>query len=88
MQHDATPGEWDMKTIESTCLTTLDQFDRVRMSPGERRSARAYLRQAELFDDVLLRLDADLRHAFGFLGRGIRAAAGRGKISAASSEAH
>jgi hypothetical protein len=88
MQHDATSGEWDMKPYEQARLSTLDQLDQVHMSPSERRMARAYLRQAELLADVLMRLDANIRHAFGVIGRGLGAVTSRGKISAASSEAH
>ena len=77
-----------MKPYEQARLSTLDQLDQVHMNPGERRMARAYLRQAELLADLLMRLDADLRHAFGFVGRGIGAVSARGKVSAARPEAN
>ena len=67
-------------------LSTLAQLDQIRMSPGERRVARAYLRQAELLADMLMRIDADLRHAFAFAWRGIGALAGRGKVAAVRPE--
>ena len=64
-------------------LTTRDQLDQVRMSPGERRMARAYLRQAELLAEMLMRMGAELRRVFGVIGRGIGAVAGRGRVVAA-----
>ncbi len=60
-------------------LSTLNQLDRIRMSPGERRTAKAYLRQAELLAAMLTRVDAELRHAIGFAGRGIAALSRRSR---------
>lgn len=67
-------------------VNTLEQLDQIRMSPGERRMARAYLRQSELLADLLLRADAELRAAFGYAGRGIAAFVRRGKAPAARAE--
>lgn len=78
-----------MKPYEpaTNSLSTLDRLDQIRMSPGERRMARAYLWQAELLADILMRVDAYLRHVFGFVGHGIRAAfARRRKVRAATPE--
>lgn len=61
-------------------VNTLEQLERVRMIPSDRRRAKAYLRQAELFADTLVRADAQLRHAFGFVGRGILALVHRRKV--------
>lgn len=69
-------------------LSTCDQLDQVRMSPGERRMAEAYLRQAELLADMLMRVDAELRQVFGFVGRGIGAIAGRAKVPGVRPEAN
>jgi hypothetical protein len=71
-----------MKPYEQSTnsASTLDQLKQVRMIPSDRRRASAYLRQAELFADTLLRADAQLRHAFGFVGRGIVALAHRRKV--------
>jgi hypothetical protein len=81
MQHDEKSGDWKMKLCEygKTSVSTLDRLDQIRMSPSERQRARAYLRQAELLADILIRVDADLRLMFGFVGRGISAFAHRGK---------
>lgn len=68
--------------------STVDLLDRVRMSPGERQMARAYLRQAELLADTLMRVDAQLRHAFAFVGRGIVALAHRRKLSTVRPDAN
>lgn len=65
-----------------------DQLDQVRMSPGERRMAKVYLRQGELLAEMLMRIGAELRHAFGFVGRGIGAVAGRAKVPGARPEAN
>ena len=65
---------------------TRDQLDQVRMSPGERRMARAYLRQADLLADVLMRADTELHAAFASVGRGIGALVRRGKVPAARPE--
>lgn len=77
-----------MKPYEqaTNSVNTLAQLDQVRMSPGERRMARAYLLQAELLADMLMRADAELRAAFGYAGRGIAALVRRGKVSAARAE--
>ena len=75
-----------MKPYEQAQLSTFDQLDQVRMSPGKRRMARRYLRQAEFLADMLMRLDADRRRAFGFIGRGIGAVLGGGKVAAARPE--
>ncbi len=69
-------------------LSTFDQLDQVRMSPGERHMARAYLRQAELLADMLMRIGAELRQVFAFVGRGIGAVAGRAKITGVRPEAN
>lgn len=68
--------------------STRDQLDQVRMSPGERRTARAYLRQAELLAEMLMRVGAELRQVFRLVGRGIGAVAGRGRVVAARSDAN
>jgi len=60
-------------------LSTLNQLDQIRMSPGARRTAKACLRQAELLADMLMRVDAELRHAIGFAARGIAAFARRSR---------
>ena len=73
-------------TSTSASVNTLEQLEQVRMSPGERRMARAYLRQSELFADMLMRAHAELRAAFGYAGRGIAALVRRGKVSAARAE--
>lgn len=77
-----------MRTQEQATsrLSTLAQLDQIRMSPGERRMARAYLRQAELLADMLMRIDADLGHALAFAWRGIGALGRRGKVPAARPE--
>ena len=67
-------------------INTLDQLDQLHMSPGERRMARAYLRQAELIAAILMRADAELRAAFGYAGRGIGALVRRGKVPGARPE--
>jgi len=71
-----------MKPYEqaTNSVSACHQLDQVRMSPAERRMARAYLRQAELLADLLLCADADLRRVFGFVGRGISALAHRSKL--------
>ena len=51
-------------------LDTIDRLDQIRMNPNERRTARAYLRQAELIADMpvskargtLIRQASWLRH--------------------------
>lgn len=70
----------------TTSVNTLDQLDQIRMSPGERRMARAYLLQSELLADMLMRAEAELRAAFGYAGRGIGAFVRRGKVPAARAE--
>lgn len=62
-----------MKSYEHATngVSTLDQLDQICMSPNEHRMARDYLFLAELLADALIRVDAELRHAFGFVGRGI-----------------
>ncbi len=69
-------------------LSTHHQLDQIRMSPGERQMARAYLRQGELFADTLMRIGAELRQVFGFVGRGIGAIAGRAKVTGVRPEAN
>jgi hypothetical protein len=63
---------------------TIDRLDRIRMSPDERRMARASMHQAELIADMLMRANEDLRHILGFIGRGIGALARRSKVSPAA----
>jgi hypothetical protein len=78
-----------MKPYEpaTSSLSTLDRLDQVRMSPGERRMARAYLRQAELLAEILMRVDADLRHVFGFVGARLqRFCTRRSKVPAVAPE--
>ena len=77
-----------MKPYEqaTNSLSTLDRLDQIHMSPGERRMARAYLRQGELLADILMRVDADLRHVFGLVGRGIGAFARRSKVPVVTPE--
>lgn len=69
-------------------LSTCDQLDLVRMSPCERRMAKAHLRQAELLADMLMRMGAELRQVIGFVGRGIGAVAGRAKVPGVRPEAN
>lgn len=68
-----------MKSYEQATngVSTRCQLDQIRMSPSEHRMAKGYLCQAELLADALMRVDAELRHAFGFVGRGIGALAHR-----------
>jgi hypothetical protein len=82
MQHDETSGDGNMKPYEqaTNSASACYQLDRVRMSPAERRMARAYLRQAELLADMLLRVDAVFRRVLGFAERGISALAHRSKV--------
>ena len=77
-----------MKPYEqaTNSLSTVDRLDQIRMSPDERRTARASMRQAELIADVLMRANEDLRHVFGLVGRAISALARRGKVSPAVAE--
>jgi len=58
----------------------------VRMSPDQRRAARATLRQAELIADMLIRANQDLHHAFAMIARGISALTRHSKVSAAKPE--
>jgi hypothetical protein len=83
MQHASKSGDWDMKPYEvaTNSVSTLDQLHQIRMSPDERRMAREYLRQAELLADTIMRVNAHLRHALGFVGRGNGAQAHRGRVS-------
>jgi len=67
-------------------LSALDPLSEVRMRPDQRREARASMRQAEMLTDMLLRVNHDLRHALGFVWRGIVAAAQRSKSSASAPE--
>ena len=67
-------------------LSTRDQFDQVCMRLGERRRARAYLRQAGLLAAMLLRVGADVRRILGYIGRGVGAFARRSKVRAATPE--
>ena len=67
-------------------VNTLDQLNLVRMSAGERRMARAYLLEAELIADMLMRADTELHAALASVGRGIGALVRRGKVSAARAE--
>ena len=77
-----------MKLCEqgTNSVSTLDQLDQIRMSPSERWRARAYLRRAEFLADILMRVDANLRHAIGFVGRGIGAFACRSKAPTVTPE--
>lgn len=79
-----------MKPFEQATnrLSTCYQLDQVRMSPSERRMARAYLRQAELLADMLMRMGAELRQVFGFVRRGVGAVAGRAKVPGVRPEAN
>ena len=67
--------------VAANSVSTLDQLHQIRMCPDERRMARAYLRQAELLADTIMRVNAHLRHAFGIVERGIGALAHRGRVS-------
>ena len=67
-------------------LSTRDQLDQVRMRPGERQRARAYLRQAELLADMLLRVDATRCRILNFVGTAFGAVARRSKVRAATPE--
>lgn len=77
-----------MKPYEQTTnsVSAVDQLDQIRMSPAERKMAKAYLRLAELLADMLMRVDAELRRACGFVGRGVVALAHRSKVSAVRPE--
>jgi glycosyltransferase involved in cell wall biosynthesis len=88
MQHDEASGDWDMKTYEQTAnsLGTLHGLDLVRLSPGERRMAKAYLALAELLADMLVRTCAGLGRGFGLVGRGIAAFAQRSKVPVIAAE--
>jgi hypothetical protein len=66
--------------------STIDRLDRIRMSPDERRIARASMLQAELIADLLMRANKDLRHVLGFIGRCIGALAHRSKVSPVARE--
>jgi len=63
-------------------LSTLERLDQVRMSPDERRTAKAYLRQAELLADILVRAHAEFHRVLGFFGRDFGTLASRGKVRA------
>jgi hypothetical protein len=78
----------DVKPSESetNSLSPGDCLDRIRMSPDQRRMARASMRQAELIVDMLMRANDDLRRIFGFIGHGIGAVARRGKLVPAAPE--
>lgn len=67
-------------------LSTRDQLDQVRMRPGERQRAKAYLRQAELLADMLLRVDVDLCRILNFVGTDIGAVARRSNVRAVTPE--
>jgi hypothetical protein len=56
------------------------------MSLGERRMAKAQLRQAELFADLLMRAQAEVRHVLGLVGGCIGAFARRRKVAVATPE--
>jgi hypothetical protein len=88
MQHIESSGELNMRPYEETTnsFNMLDRLDQIRMSPGERLMAKAYLRQGQLLADFLLRVGADLRRVFGFVARGFDAIARRKKASAISRE--
>jgi hypothetical protein len=88
MQHDEISGDWDMKTYKQVTNSsgTRHGLDLVRLSPGERRMAKAYLALAELLADMLLRTYAGLGRGFGFVGRGIAAIAQRSKVAAVAAE--
>jgi hypothetical protein len=72
-----------MKPFEeaTNSLSILDRSDQVRIGPGERRMARAYLRQAGLLADILMRVYSVLRLVFEFVGHGIGTFARRSKAS-------
>ena len=70
----------------SNRLGAFDRLDQIRISPDERRIARAYLLQGELLAELLMRANADFRRAFGFIGRGIGAFARRSKVGAVKPE--
>lgn len=72
-----------MKPYEqaTNSLSAVDRLDQIGMSPDKRRMARASMRQAELIADMLIRANEDLRHVFGFIGRGISALPRRSKVS-------
>jgi hypothetical protein len=77
-----------MKAYEpaTNSLSTVARLDQIRMNPDARRMARASLRQAELIAEMLMRANEDLRHVFGFIGRGISALARRSKVSPVAPE--
>ena len=70
----------------SSSFSTVDGMDPIRVSPIERRMARASMRHAELIAAMLLRANKDLRHVFGFIGRGITGALARRKVFAVTPE--
>lgn len=67
-------------------VNTLDRLNQIRMSPSERRMAKAYLHQAELLVDMLMWVDAELRRVLWFVGQGIGVLARRSKLHAAMAE--
>ena len=69
-------------------FNTLDQLDQVCMRPGERRTAKAYFRQAELLADTLRSVDAELRRVLGCAGNGIGALARRSRARAVTAAPH
>ena len=67
-------------------LVSADSLDRIRMSPGDRRTAKITLGQAELIAAMLIRAYQDLREVFELIGRGARALAHHSKTSAKTPE--
>jgi hypothetical protein len=71
---------------ETNSLGAGDRLDQIRLSPAERRMARASMRQAELIAEMLMRANKELRQVFGFVRRCSSSLARRSKASVASPE--
>jgi hypothetical protein len=70
----------------TTGLGTADRLDQIRLSPDQRRMARASVRQAEWIAEMLMHAIGGLRRLLEFLRRGISAPAHRRQVSAAAPE--
>jgi len=72
-----------MKSYERLTSTTssVDRLDQTRMSPDQRRIARASMRHAESIADMFVRANDGRRYVLGSIGRGMSALARRSKSS-------
>ena len=77
-----------MKSHEqaSNSMGADDGLAHVNMSPGQLRTARATLRQAELIADMLIRANQDFHQAFALIGRGLSALTRHSRVSAPKPE--